>query len=849
MTIRRLLLLILVAAAPLARAANWPEHPILHAVRATSAPAIDGDLSDPVWQTAPEFTGFTQHDPDDGKPAAQRTSVRILYDDKAIYFGATMSDAAPPTALLARRDVFINADFLSINIDSQHDRLSGAAFTVTPANEQIDSILYNDIGEDGSWDAVWESAVKIVPDGWVAEVRVPYSQLRFPDKPVHVWGINITRRTTRTNEVDRIVNTLKGQTGFVSHFADVDGIEGIHRGKPFEVVPYSVVRDDVLSRSDPGDPFLRPERHRAEAGVDLKYALTSSLTLTGTVNPDFGQVEVDPAVVNLSAFETFYPEKRPFFTEGLNIFNFGDSPARSHFSFIDSPSIFYSRRIGRAPQESIAADFVDVPAQSRILGAAKVTGKVGPWAIGVLDALTNSVSARFAVGGVTARQKVEPLSNYFVSRETRELGTASRVGIMVTNVTRDLPDELSDLRHDATTVGTDGYTAFPTKDWVLEWSAVRSRVRGSAESIAATQQSSAHYFQRPDATSFHFDPNRTSLDGWGARTALAKQTGIWRPNVGFQAFSPGYETNDIGFMERTNLISSHALMQYSDERPTARFREKDGWFGVWVNRNFDGDTIERGLLAETFGIFTSYWRYDASFSATSSALSDDATRGGPLLRVPATANADASLSSDDRKRFFFRINSHAFRTRYDGSWLHSYTVELNYRPSPSLIVSLAPSFRRAHNANQYVTTVSDPTASATYGADYVFGQLDERTFELGTRVDWTLTPRLSFQLYAQPFLAAGDYHDYHALARPRTADYVPYAGAVDDPSFNFRSVRASGVVRWEFRPGSALYVVWNENRAGSLPFGDFRFGRDLRGISDVPSHDVFLVKLSYWLPM
>ncbi|HEX2060669.1 MAG TPA: sugar-binding protein, partial [Thermoanaerobaculia bacterium] len=277
---------------PAVYAANWPDRPTLRAVRATSPVVIDGDLSDAAWQSAPEFTDFTQHDPHDGEPATMRTSFRILYDDEAIYFGAIMFDPHPPTALLARRDSFIQTDFLSINLDPQHDRLSGAAFTVTPSNMQIDSILYNDIGEDGSWDAVWDSMAKVTPEGWVAEVRVPFSQLRFPDKPVHVWGINVTRRTVRNNEWARIVNTRKGDTGFVSHFADIVGLEGIRRGRSLELVPYAVARSDVRTRVDRSDPLVDPRDHRADAGLDVKYALTSSLTLTGTINPDFGQVEV-----------------------------------------------------------------------------------------------------------------------------------------------------------------------------------------------------------------------------------------------------------------------------------------------------------------------------------------------------------------------------------------------------------------------------------------------------------------------------------------------------------------------------------------------------------------------------
>ncbi|HEY4642437.1 MAG TPA: DUF5916 domain-containing protein, partial [Thermoanaerobaculia bacterium] len=393
---RALFCLLLIA--PVVRAANWPDRPTLHAVRATSPITIDGDLSDAAWQSAPEFTDFTQHDPDDGKPSTLATSVRIVYDDKAIYFGVKMADDHLPTALRTRRDNFVNDDYLSINIDAQHDRLSGNAFTVTPAGEQLDTVLFNDIGEDVSWDGVWESAITTGNDGWIAEIRIPFSQLRFPEQPAHVWGLNITRRITRLNEVVRIVNTPKGGTGFVSHFADIDGIAGIHRGRPLEMVPYGVARSDVRSRFDRTNPFLQPSKQKLDGGLDVKYALTSTLTLTGTINPDFGQVEVDPAVVNLSQFETFYPEKRPFFTEGFQIFNFGDSPAPEHWSFFNSPAFFYSRRIGRSPQGSINAAFVDAPTDTTILGAGKLTGKVGNWTVGVLDALTDNENARFMIG-------------------------------------------------------------------------------------------------------------------------------------------------------------------------------------------------------------------------------------------------------------------------------------------------------------------------------------------------------------------------------------------------------------------------------------------------------------------
>ncbi|MGZ5445754.1 MAG: DUF5916 domain-containing protein [Thermoanaerobaculia bacterium] len=836
---RRLLLLSLLVASPFAHAANWPDRPTLRAVRATTPVLIDADLSDPAWQTAPEFTDFTQHDPHDGEPATMRTSFRVLYDDEAIYFGAMMEDPGPPTALLARRDSFGTSDFLSINIDSQHDRLSGAAFTVYPSNVQVDSILFNDIGEDTSWDAVWESASNVVSNGWVAEIRVPFSQLRFPEKASHTWGINVTRRTVRTNEWVRIVNTRKGETGFVSHFADLTGLDGIRRGRALELVPYGLVRSDVLTRADRSNPLLDTMDHRADAGLDVKYALTSTLTLTGTINPDFGQVEVDPAVVNLSQFETFYPEKRPFFTEGLNIFRFGDSPAQSHFGFISTPQLFYSRRIGRSPQSRVDAAYVSGPTETTIIGAAKVTGKLGKYSVGVLNALTDAERARFVDGPDSGRRHVEPMTNYFVSRVTREIGAGSRVGMLVTSVNRRLADELQGLRENALLLGADGYTSFADRSWIFEWMGAGTRVSGSEEAIARTQLSSARYFQRPDAGHVELDPTRTSLTGYAGKAMLSRNTGLWRPNIQVHAYSPEFETNDAGFMQRADIISGHAVMQYVNQEPSKRFREKNVWVGTWTNRNFDGDTLERGFLVDHFATLSNYWNYRTALFVAPGAFSDQQTRGGPVVRTEKFWSAEMELSSDERQPLVFEIDSRIERGG-EGSFNREGGVELTYRPAENVRLSVQPYFTRSHDAHQYV---------ATTNGQYVFAELEQRAFEIGTRVDWTLSPALSFQLYLQPFIAAGDYHDLHALASPRTADYVPYAGTLREPDFNFRSVRGSAVVRWEFRPGSALYVVWNENREDSDPIGDFRFRRDLRAISTARSHDVFLVKMSYWLPM
>jgi hypothetical protein len=844
------LLLSLFATASALHAANWPEHPTLHAVRASASPAVDGDLSDAAWQNAPEFTAFTQHDPVDGAEPTMPTSVRIVYDDHAIYFGAKMTDPQRPTGLLVRRDTFAQSDFLSINLDPALDRLGGNAFTVTPANVQGDTLLYNDIVEDATWDGVWDSAVKIVPDGWVAEVRIPFSQLRFPDKEAHVWGINITRRTVRNNEWARIVNTRKGESGFVSHFADIDGLSGIHRGRPLELVPYAVGRSDVRTRVDRNDPLVQRREGRGDAGLDVKYALTSNLTLTGTINPDFGQVEVDPAVVNLSDFETFYPEKRPFFTEGVNIFRFADTPAPSHFNFFFSPSLFYTRRIGRAPQVTPDNDFIDAPSETTILGAAKVTGKLaGGWSIGVLDALTDRERARFVLDDVSTRQQVEPMTNYFVSRVTKQLKPGTRVGFMLTSVDRKLSNELSSLRDSSLTGGVDGFTSFgKDRGWIVEGNLVGSSIRGSAQAIDLAQRSSSRYYQRPDAGHVDYDPTRTSLTGWGGRAMFSKATGLWRPNVQVHVYSPGFETNDIGFMQRTDIISTHALMQYVNPNPTPHFRERNLWIGTWMNRNFDGDTIERGVFADSFGTWQNYYTYRTSLFLSPGAVSDRLTRGGPIVRTPASWSSDLSLGTDERKKFYAELTGH-LEGAHDGYYVRTTGLTLTARPSSNLQVSVSPSVTRSHDHTQFVTSFADAAAAKTFGRRYVFSDLEQHSFELATRADWTLSPRLSLQLYLQPFIASGDYHDYRSLAAARTRDFDSFAYAPSDPDFNFRSVRGSAVARWEFRPGSALYVVWNENRADVVDTGDFRFRRDLRAIPTAPSHDVFLVKLSYWLPM
>jgi hypothetical protein len=845
-----------------------PPRPTYQAVRAAAAPVVDGDLSDAAWQSAPEITGFTQRDPNEGQPAIAQTKVKVVYDDDAIYFGAIMEDTAAATPLLARRDSDLdNGDYIRISIDSQQDRLNGAAFVVNASNVQMDMILYNDIYDDPSWDAVWSSAAKTGATGWTAEVRVPYSQLRFPAKDVHTWGLNVSRWNARTRESSRLVHTPKKDSGFVSRFADLTGITNIQPRRRFEIVPYGVARTDLHSRAD--NPFIEPAAHRMDAGVDLKYGLTSSLTLTGTINPDFGQVEVDPAVLNLSQFETFFPEKRPFFTEGANIFNFGSGPANSRWGFnMSFPTFFYSRRIGRSPQGTVDAEWQDAPGETTILGAAKITGKVGrKWTVGVVDALTDEEEAWFRNGDAVGKESVEPMTNYLVARATREYGKDSRAGFMFTSVNRRLGDSLDPfLRQSAYFAGVDGYSLFNDKTWILEWLGGTSLVEGSEEAIARTQRSPARYYDRPDADHVDYDPTRTSLDGWMSRVMFAKQKGRWRPNVQVQMLSPGFEVNDVGFLPRTDAITTHALVHYLNTDTTKYTREISAWVAKYQNWNFDRDLTANGIAANVYTQLKTYWGVWAWGGKHTDHIDDRITRGGPAMVYVGDYYYGAGFGSDSRKKWSFETEHEHVLDEFTGTF-DSYYLSLTYRPTPAIRVSLVPRYNRLHEVAQYVTTVKGTGYAPTYGNQYVFATLDQRTVDIGIRTEWTASSRLSLQLYLQPFVASGDYSGYKYLTRPRDSEFTPldtlhfdaqdnaYRGSgvnavqFGNPDFNFRSVRGSAVARWEFRPGSAMYVVWSENREDVVPQGDFRFRRDFAALPNAPSEDVFLIKFSYWLPI
>lgn len=856
----------------------------MRATRLNSSLSIDGKLSEPAWTTAVPSGDFMQSYPQVGAKPTDPTEVRVLFDDDAIYVGARMFDSRPDSiaAQLARRDAFgIYSDWLHVMIDSYRDRRTAFRFSVNPRGVQKDVLEFDDRnGEDLNWDAVWEVATNVDSLGWTAEYRIPFSQLRFggSQKGVErIWGIQVMRDIARRNERDSWSPWKQTDPGFVSNEGDLTGIIDIPTPRRLEVMPYLSAK---LTRApgDPANPFYRSNDTKPSAGADLKYGLPSGLTLTATVNPDFGQVEVDPAVVNLSAYETFFPEKRPFFVEGANIFKIGSINGGPSYG---SQQIFYSRRIGRPPQRFANGEFVDSPDASTIIGAGKLTGKVGSWTIGFLNALTAEESARVVDGSnVETSTPVEPMTNYFVGRIRRDFrGGQTVLGLGGTAVNRDLGDTVfrNLLRSSADVGSVDFDHKWANRRWQLTGAFSKSLIQGSRAVITNAQQSSARYYQRPDADYLSVDPNANSLSGSSAKLGLNK-SGDWSFSATAKDISPGFEVNDLGFMGRVDYRNVGAGGSYNNTQAGKLLRSYNLFVGTNHAWNHGGDKIWTSFFNQVTLNFTNLWNFYAGGEYDPSAIDDRLTRGGPLGRQPTQYGAWTQINSDTRKTISYIFNANYYGDEKKG-YQKDVSLGFEVRPSSSVRVTVTPNLTLYHNTIQFVRGATDALATSTYGRRYVFSDLYQTTLSATTRVEWTLTPLLSFQLYAQPFASAGRFRNFKELATPGSQSYVRYgqdngstitavsdpttgqtqsytvdpdgAGAaptfsIGNPDFRTHSLRGNAVVRWEYRAGSALFFVWQQQREDFLPFeGDFRTGRETRMIFGRPSN-VFLVKATYW---
>lgn len=854
----------------------------VHAVRLATPIRVDGVLDEAPWQ-AQGMDRFIQREPQQDSAPTERTVVWVAFDDEALYVAARMYDSHPDSvrAFLARRDRWSESDRFNVWIDSYNDDRSGFYFGLNAAGTQYDGTMFNDEWDDDSWDGVWTGAVRRDAEGWTAEFRIPYSELRFRPNDQQVWGINFNRFVARKNERDYVVFTPRNGSGYVSRFPDLVGLQGLNPPSRLAVIPYATTRT-IFAPSVAGDPFFDGSSAEVSVGADAKVGIGSNLTLDATINPDFGQVEVDPAFVNLSDAEFVFQEKRPFFVEGSNTFNFGYGGANNFWGFNwGGASFFYSRRIGRSPRGGASGDFVDTPDGTRILGAAKLTGKVmGTANLGVLTSLTRREFARTSTAGVGDETEVEPLASYTVARLQNEFnGGRQGLGIIATFAGRSFDDQsLRDVTNSSSLgLGIDGWVTLDhDRRWVLTGWTGFTNINGSADRIAAVQRGSVHYFQRPDASEVDYDPTRTSLSGWASRVLLNKQKGSWRFNGAVAAISPGFDQNDLGLNSRTDLLNAHAVLGYQWSTPTTWYQEARTDFGSYQTRDFAWNTTSIGYFDMGFVQFKNYQSINWSLFYSPSTLNPRLTRGGPMLRSPRSLNWNLNYGTDSRKRLsasMYVSHDGTLEGLHDDSW--NTGANLEYRPSTSLTVSAGPDLSFNKTAYQNVGSYADATATETYGARYLFGDLDQTTLLANIRANWIFSPRLSLEVFAQPFVSSGDFSQIRALSRAGGSAFLAFGqdgsstqtevagdvtvdadGAgpapsydVGNPDFTFASLRGNAVVRWEYTPGATIFFVWTQDRAYGESVGDFRPGHSFNSLFDEKPRNIFAVKATYyWRP-
>jgi hypothetical protein len=855
-----------------------PEQKVVWAVRAEGPIFIDALLDESVWK-GPASNGFTQSDPLDGAPSTEKTDVWVAYDDKALYVAAFCHDTDPKGIIsrLGRRDADVDSDWFVFAVDPYYDRRTGFLFGINPAGSIRDEALSNDVDDDESWDGVWEGKAHINNEGWTVEIRIPFNQIRFPKKDKYVWGVNFTRTIKRKNERAVFAWVPKNEQGFVSRFARLEGISAIQPGTHFEILPYAAGQAQ-LRPSEAGNPFETGRKTLGNMGFDLKYGLKSNLTLDATVNPDFGQVEVDPAVVNLSAYETYYEEKRPFFIEGASIFDgFGRGGVYINANINwPMPTFFYSRRIGRSPQGFVTQEgnYFSVPDRTTILGAAKVTGKLGGWNVGFTNALTSREFAQIDASGLRLQEELEPFTYYGILRGQKDINEGQHgYGFIATGVTRNLQTEMlsSLLNSNAFSLGFDGWSFLDkNRKYVIGGWFGGTRVEGTPEDILRLQNSSMHYYQRPDATHVEVNPYATSLSGWGGHLSFAKQGGNTLCLLSLGALSPGFDPNDAGFQySASDIINFQFLPGYSWTKPGRVFQQVILAGGVFRNYDFGGNRTWDGAVMFSEGLFRNFWRFNLMAAVNPETISNHLTRGGPLALIPWGYQFELGLETDGRKPVVVEVGGMVYRRPDDGTEWQA-ELSLNWKPSSNFSLSIGPEYAGETTGIQWIMNVDDPLMTSTYGTRHVFGHLDQRVVAAELRLNWTFTPRLTLQTYLQPFLAVGSFSWFKELAQPKTSNYNVYgkgdstigyadgrytvdpdgggpaaAFSFGNPDFNVKSLRGTVVLRWEYLPGSLLYLVWTQNRADYANPGDFRFNRDLGNLLTAPGDNIFLIKVSY----
>lgn len=837
------------------------------------APEIDGVLSESVWETAEWSGDFIQREPFENQAPSQQTAVKILYDDNNLYVAIRAYDTDPSKIArrLSRRDNF-EGDWVAIGIDSYNDKLTAFSFGTTAAGVKIDGMVTNDDDFDESWNPVYWVKVSIDELGWVAEFRIPYNQLRFADKVEHVWGFQVMRYLFRKDEMSLWQIIPRESSRWVSLYGEIQGIDKINPKKEVEIIPY-VMGSLETSEKEEGNPYATGTSWGYNAGLNGKVAITNDLTLNYTVNPDFGQVEADPSEVNLSAYESFFEEKRPFFIEGANIYNFPLSGGGGGPSGRDN--LFYSRRIGKNPSYYPDLDdneYAKVANFSRILGAMKLSGKTRKGlSIGIMESVTNVEYAEIDKNGYRHKEMAEPLTNYFNTRLQKDINEGNTViGGMITTTNRFNQDSTVEfLPTDAYTGGFDFKNYWDEKSYYIGAKIAFSYVSGSTEAITNLQESSRRYFQRPDAQHLEVDTTLTSLFGNGGSIEGGKiGGGNWRYGLRVNWRSPQLELNDMGYLRTSDNIHQSAWLKYVVFEPFGVFRNFEVGISQWSGWDYSGTNKWGGIRLNAEAQFTNYFGAEIGVSRNIDELEIAELRGGPAVIFPGSWGTWGFLRTDQRRKLVgsirgsFRIGDNDSKTSWNTG------MEISYRPFNSLFLSVEPSYNKAYEYARYVETIESGD-----GDRYIMGTLNRHTTVLNIRIEFFLTPDLSVQYWGQPFLFAGDYDNFMSVVDPGNSNFyeqfhtfsdneISYDGSLDyyeidenndgnidygfdNPDFSVYDFRSNLVLRWEYVPGSTVFIVWSQGKYGDDPYGEFDLNRQINNLLDAKSNNVFLVKFSY----
>ncbi len=829
----------------------------------TPPPVIDGKLNDACWKTGKWASHFTQFVPNEGGKPSQRTELKILYDNKNIYVAIRAYDTQPDKIqkIAGARDDMAG-DMVGVNFDSYNDDQTGFEFDLTAYGQKIDLVLTNPSATDFSWNPVWYGKVGYEDSAWVAEMKIPFSQLRYSSDSVQTWGLHCWRWINRIKEEDDWeVQTLTGP-GMLYNFGKLNGIKDLSKSRRIEFMPYTLGKLNTFKK-EPGNPFADKGRSWAgNLGLNAKVGLTSNFTLDMAVNPDFGQVEADPSVMNLTAFETFYEEKRPFFVEGKNLFDYN----------IDDINLFYSRRIGHAPSYQVTpgdSQYVKSPDQTTILGAVKISGKTSKnLSLAIMQSLTSRESATISdFQGHKTRQAVEPLTNYMVTRIQKNYHDGNTIiGGILTSTNRFIHNQTLDfLSDDAYTGGLDFTQQWNNKEYYVTAQLIGSSVKGSRHAITLLQEAPARYYQRPGADYLKLDTTRTLLDGFGGKVKIGKGSGLWRYAASLSWYSPGLELNDLGYMKTVDAINQNNEISYFVNRPVSVFRTYNISLQQFNNWNFNGDYLGSGIQFDFYSEFKNKWSFQTGLTYRSSFLDTRFLRGGYATKMPFYVENSGYVSTDNSRDLSFNISYDLLQAGYHSDNSFQIGPGLNARITDNLHTGISVSYTNNHNRLQYVTTVN-----RTEGNRYILGTIKQQTVNLTMRLDYIINPQLSIRYYGSPFVSRGSYSDFKYAGNPSSGNYhdrfIIYGNpvlvgnnyqldengdnipdySISNPDFSFRQFRSNLVLKWVYQPGSEFYLVWSSDRTGYTHDAGQNLGQSLHGLWNTVPNNIFLVKINYW---